>query len=60
MTPKIAVEVERMSLFGKLVKTTINVGIGLPVAIVKDVLTLGGVCDDRVCSKRTSLRRDRA
>jgi hypothetical protein len=31
-----------MSLFGKIVKTTINVGIGLPVAVVKDVFTLGG------------------
>ena len=31
-----------MSLFGKLVKTTINIGIGLPVALLKDTLTLGG------------------
>ena len=34
-----------MSLFGKLVKTTINVGIGLPVALLKDALTLGNVSD---------------
>lgn len=32
-----------MSLFGKIVKTAINVGIGLPVAIVKDVVTMGNV-----------------
>ena len=31
-----------MSLFGKLIRTTVNV-ITLPVAIVKDVVTLGGV-----------------
>lgn len=31
-----------MSLFGKLVRTTINVAT-LPVAAVKDVVTLGGV-----------------
>lgn len=37
----------KMSLFGKIVKTTINIGIGLPVAILKDVVTLGGVCDDQ-------------
>ncbi len=31
-----------MSLFGKIVRTTINVAT-LPVAAVKDVVTLGGV-----------------
>lgn len=31
-----------MSLFGKIVRTTINVAT-LPVAVVQDVLTLGGV-----------------
>lgn len=32
-----------MSLFGKIVKTAINVGVGLPVALVKDVVTMGNV-----------------
>lgn len=32
-----------MSLFGKIVKTVVNVAV-LPVAVVKDVVTLGGVC----------------
>lgn len=32
-----------MSLFGKLVRTVVNVAT-LPVAITKDVVTLGGVC----------------
>jgi len=31
-----------MSLFGKLVKTVVNV-VALPVEVVKDVVTLGGV-----------------
>lgn len=31
-----------MTLFGRLVKTAINVAV-LPVEIVKDVVTLGGV-----------------
>jgi hypothetical protein len=31
-----------MSLFGKIVRTTINTAL-LPVAVVKDVVTLGGV-----------------
>lgn len=32
-----------MGLFGKIVKTAINVGVGLPVAITKDIFSLGGV-----------------
>ena len=35
-----------MGLFGKLVATAINVAT-LPVAIVEDVVTLGGVATDR-------------
>lgn len=31
-----------MSLFGKIVKTVVNVAV-LPVEVVKDVYTLGGV-----------------
>ena len=31
-----------MSLFGKIIKTTINITL-LPVAITKDIFTLGGV-----------------
>jgi len=32
-----------MKLFGQLVRTVVNV-VTLPVAVVKDVATLGGVC----------------
>lgn len=32
-----------MSLFGKIVKTVVNV-VELPLAVVKDATTLGGVC----------------
>jgi hypothetical protein len=32
-----------MKLFGQLIRTVVNVAT-LPVAIVKDVVTLGGVC----------------
>ena len=35
-----------MGLFGKLVATTINVAT-LPVAVVKDVVTLGGIATDK-------------
>lgn len=35
-----------MSLFGKLVKTAVNVTL-LPVAIVKDVYTLGGIATEQ-------------
>lgn len=35
-----------MGLFGKLVKTAFNVA-ELPLAVVKDVVTLGGVAQDR-------------
>lgn len=31
--------------FGKLVRTAVNVGVGLPVALVTDVLTLGGAAE---------------
>ena len=34
-----------MSLFGKLVRTTVNIGIGLPVAIVQDIFTMGGAAN---------------
>jgi hypothetical protein len=34
-----------MSLFGKLVKTAVNVAV-LPIDIVKDVVTLGGRLED--------------
>lgn len=34
-----------MSLFGKIVRTAINTAV-LPVAVVKDVVTLGGVSTD--------------
>ena len=32
-----------MGLFGALIRTTVNV-VTLPVAVIKDVATLGGVC----------------
>jgi hypothetical protein len=32
-----------MKLFGQLIRTAVNVAM-LPVAVVKDVVTLGGVC----------------
>ena len=32
-----------MSIFGKLVRTAVNVA-ALPVEIAKDIVTLGGVC----------------
>lgn len=35
-----------MSLFGKIVKTIVNVAV-LPVEVVKDVYTLGGVAADQ-------------
>jgi len=35
-----------MSLFGKIVRTAVNVAT-LPVAVVKDVITLGGAGTDR-------------
>jgi hypothetical protein len=35
-----------MSLFGKLVRTTINVAT-LPVSVAKDVVTLGGIATDQ-------------
>jgi hypothetical protein len=35
-----------MSLFGAIVRTVVNVAT-LPVAIVKDVFTLGGVCTEQ-------------
>lgn len=35
-----------MGLFGKLIKTIVNVA-ELPVAVAKDVVTLGGVAQDR-------------
>jgi hypothetical protein len=34
-----------MKLFGQLVRTVVNVAI-LPVAVVKDIVTLGGVASD--------------
>lgn len=35
-----------MSLFGKIVATTINV-VTLPAAVVKDIVTLGGISTDQ-------------
>jgi hypothetical protein len=35
-----------MSLFGKLVRTTINVAT-LPIYVAKDVVTLGGLATDQ-------------
>jgi hypothetical protein len=35
-----------MGLFGKIVATVVNVAT-LPVAVVKDVVTLGGVASDQ-------------
>ncbi len=35
-----------MSLFGKLVRTAVNV-VSLPVELVKDVYTLGGVATEQ-------------
>ena len=35
-----------MKLFGQVIRTVVNVAV-LPVAIVKDVVTLGGVINDR-------------
>jgi hypothetical protein len=35
-----------MKLFGQLVRTVVNVA-ELPLAVAKDVLTLGGVCTGR-------------
>lgn len=32
-----------MSLFGKMIKTALNVA-EIPLAVAKDALTLGGVC----------------
>jgi len=32
-----------MKLFGQIIRTVVNV-VQLPVAVVKDVVTLGGVC----------------
>ena len=35
-----------MSLFGKLIRVTLDTTVRLPVAVVKDVATLGGVIID--------------
>lgn len=35
-----------MSIFGKLLKTTFDIATS-PVAVVKDIVTLGGACTDR-------------
>lgn len=35
-----------MGFFGKLVKTVVNIG-ELPLAVAKDVLTLGGTCSEQ-------------
>lgn len=42
-----------MGLFGKIVATAVNVAT-LPVAVVKDVVTLGGAASDRYESYTTS------
>ena len=35
-----------MSFFGKLVRTTVNVAVGLPAALLRDAVTLGGAIDN--------------
>lgn len=35
-----------MSLFGRIVRTAVNVAV-LPVAVVKDVVTIGGTLNDK-------------
>lgn len=35
-----------MEIFGQIVRTAVNTAL-LPVAVVQDVLSLGGVCADR-------------
>lgn len=37
-----------MSLLGKFLKTGLDLGIGLPAAIVKDVVTMGGAMTDQI------------
>lgn len=37
-----------MSIFGKLLKTTLDLGIGVPVAIAKDIVTMGGAVTDQI------------
>ena len=43
-----------MGLFGKLVKTVVNVA-ELPLAVAKDVITLGGIVQDRTTTHTREL-----
>jgi len=45
---------ELMGLFGKLVKTVVNVA-ELPLAVAKDVITLGGIVQDRTTTHTREL-----
>lgn len=45
-----------MKLFGQLVRTVVNT-IVLPVAVVKDIVTLGGVLTDEDSAIREALER---
>jgi len=45
-----------MSLFGKLVRAAVNLGVGVPVALVKDVVTLGNATDPSGMANRTQSR----
>lgn len=45
-----------MKLFGQLVRTAVNVAL-LPVAVVKDVLTLGGVALDQPPAIKTAIEK---
>lgn len=47
-----------MGLFGKLVKTVVNV-VEIPVAVTKDALTLGGtITDQNSCGTGQSYTRE--
>lgn len=45
-----------MSLFGKIVRTIVNTAV-LPVAVVKDVVTLGGCLTDQRSSIAKQLEK---
>lgn len=45
-----------MKLFGQIVRTVVNVVV-LPVAVVKDVVTLGGVATDHGSYTAEQLRK---
>jgi len=49
-----------MSIFGKILKTGLDLSVGLPVAIVKDVVTMGGAVTAvrRVAKDADEVRRE--